>query len=419
MARVEPYLTMPARLETRDVQYDASWSAASLGGLSGSFAAENLSAVTGAVEIISNSIASLPATVMMQTADGLVEAPTAAAQRVIARPNPFQSWPSFMTTLVSSLLLQGNAVCVIGSDARGGLTSLTPVLWTWLSPAVVNGRLVFNVNASSPEAQLLNLPPRILAADAFHVKMRSEAGILGRSVLSRAPGVLEGAHGVQTFSTSVWKNGANPSMAVSVPAGMAADAKRRMVSTWESRVSGSSNAGRILWADADVQVKPFTMNSTDAEVLASRRLSVEEIARLFSIPIPILQQSTTAVASLTPYLSAFARLALAPIVATIEAEFLDLLPAGQTLRIDMSAFMRGDYSAIAAAQAVLVQSRIATPNDAREALGLAYHPDGDTLGTGSPPNYPADAAGMPALHPSPGPGGVLPNVGTNQNKGAG
>ena len=416
MARTEPRFTVPARVERRAVQFDASWQAASLGG-QGSFASENLSAVTGAVEIITNSISSLPACIMQDTPDGLVEAPNAAAQRVITRPTPFQSWPSFMTTCVSSLLLHGNFVALVGHDARGGLTSLTPVPWTWISPQVVNGRLVFDINASSPESRLLGLPPRILASDAFHVKMRSEAGIIGRSVLSRAPSVLEGAHGVQEFSTSVWKHGANPSMAVAVPAGLNVDERRRMVQVWESRVSGASNAGRILWGDADTKVTPLTMSSTDAEVLASRRLSVEEIARLFGIPLPMLQTGATAPATLTPYLSAFARLTLAPIVAMIEAEFLDLLPTGQSLRIDLGGLLRGDYSAIAASQAVLVQSRIATPNDAREALGLPFHPDGDALGSGSPPNYPADATGMPSLAPKPGPGGVVPNVGTHENEG--
>jgi HK97 family phage portal protein len=420
MARIEPRL-FPI-VERREVQYDASWQAASLGGSGSSILAENLSAVTGAVELITNSIASLPAYIMQTTPDGLVEAPSAAAMRVIARPNQYQSFPSFMTTMVSSLLLHGNFVAMIGYDARGALTSLTGIPWNWVSPQVVNGRLVFDVNASGPEAQLLGLPPRILAADAFHVKMRSEAGLIGRSVLSRSPSVLEAAHGVQEFSTAVWRNGANPSMVVAVPPGLDPQEKRRMVQMWESRTTGARNTGRILWADKDTTITPFTMNSTDAEVLASRRFSVEEIARLYSIPLPMLQTGPTAPATLTPYLSAFARMTLAPIVAVVEAEFLDLLPAGQSLRIDMASFLRGDYSAIAASQAVLVQSRIATSNEAREALGLPYHPSGDDLQAGSPPSFPADASGMPSLAPKPGPGagvpGVLPNVGTHQDAGS-
>jgi hypothetical protein len=164
------------------------------------------------------------------------------------------------------------------------------------------------------------------------------------------------------------------------------------------------------------------MNSTDAEVLASRRLSVEDISRLFMIPAPMLQTGATAPATLTPYLSAFARLAMAPLVTAIEAEWDDLLPAGQHLQIDLGGYMRGDYSAIAASQAVLVQSKIATPNDARRTLGMPAHPDGDELSSGSAPNYPADAAGVPSLAPKPGPGAgapdAIPNIGTNQNEGA-
>jgi HK97 family phage portal protein len=322
--------------------------------------------------------------------------------------------------------MQGNSLSMIAYDARGGVTGLIPVPWLWviLQVVVVGGesRLVFDIATRNAETVLLGIPTRIPASEALHIKARSDNGILGKSVLARAPAVLEAAHGVQEFSTSVWRHGANPSMAVSVPAGLDLEAKRRMIQTWEARVAGASNTGRILWADADTKVTSLTMNSTDAEVLASRRLSVEDISRLFMIPAPMLQTGATAPATLTPYLSAFARLAMAPLVTAIEAEWDDLLPAGQHLQIDLGGYMRGDYSAIAASQAVLVQSKIATPNDARRTLGMPAHPDGDELSSGSAPNYPADAAGVPSLAPKPGPGAgapdAIPNIGTNQNEGA-
>ncbi len=69
--------------------------------------------------------------------------------------------------------------------------------------------------------------------------------------------------------------------------------------------------------------------------------------------------------------------------------------------------------------ALLVQSGVARPNDARRILGLPAVPEDDALRVGAPPSYPADMKGGQHSGPSPGPGGVLPNIGTNQSEGSG
>jgi phage portal protein BeeE len=147
--------------------------------------------------------------------------------------------------------------------------------------------------------------------------------------------------------------------------------------------------------------------------------SVSEVCRLFCVPEPLLQIGQRLPSDMSTYVTTFAIQALAPLVNAIEAEFdHSVLPAGMHLALDMSGLLRGNYSAVVAALATATQSGITTPNDARRALGLPPLEGGDVLRLGSAPSWPADRPGMPALHPSPGPGGDLPNLGTNQNGGA-
>ena len=387
-------------------------------------AAQNLAAVLGAVELIAGSIASLPASIVVDTPDGRAPLPGAAASRLLARPNARQSWPGFVTTMVAGTLLQGNAVSRLELDGRGQVVSLTPVPWPWLLPQIVTtaagARLAFDLVHSTPEAALLGVPARLLADDCLHLKSRADAGIIGRSVLSRAPDVLGAAIGAQTFASSIWSNGASPSLAISVPRNIDAEGMKRMRAFFDERSAGAHNARKPLFLDAETVVTPIQVSPEDAEVLASRRFSVSDIARLFNVPEPLLQVGSTAPADTAPYLAAFAQLALAPIVAALEAEFDHaVLPAGQHLQLDMAGLSRGAWVAVATAQAVLVQSGIATPNDARRALGLPAHPDGESLRAGNAPDYPADAAGVPSLAPKPGPGATAPEtVGTHQNEGS-
>lgn len=186
------------------------------------------------------------------------------------------------------------------------------------------------------------------------------------------------------------------------------------------RFTGSQNAGRVPLMEGGWSYEQVALSSVDAEFLATRRLNVEEIARVFRCPVGLIQPG----AGVQPYeamVAAFGQLCLAPLVAVIEAEFsAAVLPAGQYLQLDLSGMLRGSYSGMMSANSVAVQAGILTPNDARRAAGLPALPDGDALRVGAAPSFPADASGVPSLAPKPGPtGNGLPNVGTNQNEGSG
>jgi HK97 family phage portal protein len=418
-AKIEPRL-IPVT-ERRSAGYDLSWEASTGAGWVRSpfqVQSESLSAVLACVELISGAISSLPVTILQ---DG-VPAPGAAAARILERPSARTSWPSYIQSVVASMLLFGNSVSTIQSDQRGALTGLVHVPFQWLNPMVASGpRLAFDMSTNTPETMLLGIPPRIYADDALLIRARSDNGILGRSVLSRAPAVMQLASDVSTFAGSIYSRGVNPSIVVGVPS-MEADSRRRMTASWEQRYSGAGKAGSILWADSGVTVDKLTISSVDAETLASRRMSREEVCSLFNVPVVLIQPQAAAVPDLTPYITAFAMLCLTPLVTAIEHEISACLPPGQTLSLDMGGLLRGSYTAVAASQSVLKQAGLISVNDGRAALGLAPRDDGDSLGTVKPPSFPADASGMPSMAPKPGPGagdpGALPNVGTNQDDGS-
>jgi HK97 family phage portal protein len=429
--RVEPRLDVPAETRSADTELRFGNLLDGVGALSmaqplAPHWAENLSAVLGAAELTSSAIASLPPLIQVDGPNGREPAPdSATAWRLLERPNPRQSWPSFMTQMVAELLLKGNAVAVLITDARGAIIGITCVPWHWLLPQIINGgggkRLAYEV-VNTFEGALLELPKRLLDSDVMHVLLAHDNGVVGRSVLSRAHGVVAEGREIQTLAQSNWSRGMRPSGALSIDGVLPADQRERMRALLD-KLAGAQNAGRYVLLEAGMKWQPFGMSSIDAEFLASRQFSVAEIARLFCIPEPMLQIGPRPPSDMPAIIAAFAMLALSPIVAAVEAEFDHaVLPPGYHLQLDMSGLLRGNYSAVMAANAVAVQSGIFSPNDARRAVGLPAHEDGDGLRGGSPPSWPADGKGMPALHPAPGrpsAGDVLPNVGTHQGEGAG
>lgn len=437
--RIEPVLVHERRASPG--WYADGWGAPGLnlgGGLAAhapvpAWLSESLSAVTACLEITASAIASLPVSITMETENGWQAAPsTLPAVKLIARPNAWQSWPAFCTQAVAELQMQGNFLSWVQRDGRGAPLNLVPVPWAWVSPQVVSAggeiRLVYDITTATPETRLLGLPPRLLDTEVLHVRARSDNGLVGRSVLSRASGVVRESLEMAKVADGNWKNGMRPSGIITsndwVPDEMVDRAKRIL-----DDYTGAVNTGRVPLLEGGWKFEQTSLNSVDAEFLSSRQFGVAEICRLFRVPEPLVQLGQRLPADMQPYMSIFAQLALAPIVSVLESEFDEsVLPSGFHLQIDMGGLLRGNYSAVAAANCAQVQSGIMTPNEARQAVGLPAHDNGDDLrsssatqpsGVGAAPNWPADAPGMPSLAPKPGhTGDGLPAPGTHQNKGA-
>ena len=382
------------RVEERAIYTPAAgWSVSPGGARINPIAAENLATVTACVSAISSAIASMPARVY-RSADGgqgRIEAPNHPVARLIRAPNAHQTWPDFAEWLMAQTLLHGNAVAAIAYDGAGRPTTLTPIPWGYVQPSVLSsGRLVFDVVKYSTPFGAVGMPRRLFADECLFLRDRSDDGWLGRSRISRGAAVLQAASGLQEYSTAIWQNAAMPSVAVEVPASISDEGFKRMDASFTEKYVGAPNAKRVMFLDAGVKVTPVSVSPEDAEVLASRRFSGEEIARLFGVPPPIVGDYTHGTFTNSAQAGLwFAQHTLTPWARKIEAEFARVLFTGSDahIEIDLSGLMRGDFAARWQANVAAVAAGILTPNEVREAEGFNPLPDGNRLSvsSGTPP----------------------------------
>ncbi len=370
------------------------------------FAAENLSTVLACVNAISGGLAALPVTVYRAVDDGRVEAPKHPVARLTRAPNPHQTWPDWMEWTVAQALLHGNAVSVVESDGAGRPTALIPVPWpSVLVSRLPSGRLAYDVTAFGQPWGSAGPVRRFLDDQVFHLRDRSDDGLVGRSRISRAPDVLGSAIGLQTFSSAIWANAATPSGAVEVGPSISPAGLRRMQQWFEDRYTGAANAKRVLFLDSGSKWTPISVSPEDAEVLASRHFSVVELCRLFNVPPPIIQsyENNTFTNASTASIW-FATNTLTPWARKIEAEFARSVFAdpsgGFHLEIDLSGLVRGDYATRWAANVAAVTARILTPDEIRAQEGYGPLPKDDP-----PPPTPAPA--VAPVPPAPADGGEL------------
>ena len=341
----------------------------------GGYFQENLASIVSAVTIIARTIASLPPRVYQSVDGGRVEVLDHPVVRLLHRPNSLQGWPDLCEQWIASALLAGNGLLHITDDGRGVPTELRCLPW-WLSnPQILrDGRVVFYPAATRlpgwPDAS----PPRVVSTDdCMWLRDRAD-NIFGRSALSRAPMVAQAAMDSATFASSMFANGAKLSGIISHPGQLSKEASDRVGQSWRDTHAGPFATGKVAILEEGAKFEAQSMTLEDAELLASRKFEIEEVARLYNIPLPILNVWDHSTFTNSDTASQwFGQLTLAPWARKIEAEASRVLfnDPSYHLEIDLSALMRGSFVARTQAEIALVRAGILSPDEIREQEGYS------------------------------------------------
>jgi HK97 family phage portal protein len=335
--------------------------------------AENLAAVSACIGAISSAMASLPAYVYRVGAVGRTEVPNHPVARLLRRPNGNQTWPDWMEWTMGQVLAHGNAISAVEYDGAGQPTALVPIHWGNVSVSVLpSGRLAYDVVQYVAPWGGTGKPRRLLDGEVFHLRDRSDDGLIGRSRISRAPDVIGNAMALQEYSGNAWRNGVTPSGALEMPGSLGNEQFNRLRQMFEERHAGTSNARQVLILDNGAAWKPMSVSPEDAEILSSRKYGAIELARLFQVPPPIIQAyENNAFTSAQQASLWFAQLTLAPWATKVQAEFSRSVfgEGDHSLEIDLSGLMRGDYEARWKANVAAVAGGILSADEVREMEG--------------------------------------------------
>lgn len=368
--------------ETRSTP--SSWDLMQGGGvdLSGAYpanprAAESLSTVGACVSAISSAMASLPVYVYrVETDSRRIDDLHPISRLIDAGPNQHQTWSDFVEWTMASVLLRGNALSEVVTDARGAPVSLKPIPWQNCAVQLLpNGRLVYDVSDVTYLGGGSGRTRRLLQSEIFHLRDRSDDGLVGVSRLRRAAAVVQAGLSIQDFANHLYSNGINPSGALEVDGKLTTEQTHRLRAGFEQGFSGTHNTARALILDQGLKWKQISIAPEDAEFLASRRFTVEELARIFGVPPPIIGDLTHGTFTNSETVGRwFATHTLSPWIRKIESEFTRSVFSESSrrthkLEIDMSGFLRGDPAQRWAAWKIAVEANILTPDEVRQEEG--------------------------------------------------
>jgi len=363
------------------------------------YLAENLSAVFACVQVIAESVASLPIHLYRRVSEGVKVDDTnhPVAQLLQRGPNKIQTTPEFIEMMLGHVLLRGNSFSEIKWDDSGAPYELIPYhpdqVTTWRIPKTRN--IVYDV------FDLDGRRRRLLPEEMLHLRDRSDNGIIGRSRLQRAREALGTAIAIEAHAASTFRNGVRLSGVLSHPGNLSKDGHQHLKDTFADSFAGTANSGGTPILEEGLKWQSISVAPEDAELLASRKFGVETIARIYRVPLPMLGDlSNGSYNNVVELNRMFATHCLVPWIVRLEKVLeRDLLSEDgkrtHCIEIDTDDLLRGDMLARWQAYRIMREIGGANANEIRawEKINRRTDPGGDEFF--APLNMTSEQTGKP------------------------
>jgi len=302
---------------------------------------------------------------------------TGALRDLLQRPAPATSQANLIASTVGALALRGNAYWGKFRDpSSGAIAQLAAIPPDRVSVALAGP-------GAEPQYTLLSDQgvSRHGPEDILHFHGVSFDGVYGVSPIQMAREALGLAAALTETSAALFGNQAIPRGVLTVPASNAEDdALEALRAGFRDRHGGSGNAGRVAVLTSDIQFTPVSLSPADAELLAARKLSSTEIARLFRVPPYLIAAESGSSMTYSNVESEglnFLRFSLAPWLVAIEQGVTgdpDLCLPGEFVEFLADAFLRADSAVRAQTYETLIRSGVMTVDEARQRENLPAMP---------------------------------------------
>ena len=335
--------------------------------------AMRLSAVFGAVRVISETIASLPWEVKQDAGDSTRSASAHPINKLIHHPNAMMTDFNFREVCQAHLCLHGNAFIAIRRNEAGQAVKLIPVHPDRVEVKVYKDEKFYNIDQGKETFD---------DTEMIHILGLSFDGIIGKSVIEAARESIGLGLAADQFGGSFFGNGANVSAVLTHPGRLSDEAYKRLMASWQRRYSGLDNAHKTAILEEGMNLQKVSISPQESQFLETRKFGVEDIARFFRIPLAYLGslENSSTRANIEEQGIQFQRNTILPWVKRWEAEFNRKLFPGQEdyfIRMNMDGLLRGDISSRYSSYATARQWGWLSVNDIRKHESLDPIDGGD------------------------------------------
>ena len=341
-------------------------------------------AVYACVRILAEAVASLPLHVYEYQDDGgkkLVH-DHPLYYLLHDEPNPEMTSFVFRETLMSHLLIWGNAYAQIIRDGTGRVLGLYPLLPDKMDVQRDDkGNIYYVYSRNSDENPMFkeygNI--KLKAEDVLHIPGLGFDGLIGYSPIAMAKNAVGMTLACEEYGASFFANGANPGGVLEHPGVLKDPSKVR--ESWNSVYRGVSNAHKIAVLEEGMKYQQIGIPPEEAQFLETRKFQINEIARLYRIPPHMVGDlDKSSFSNIEQQSLEFVKYTLDPWVIRWEQSLQrSLLLPGEKgkyfIKLNVDGLLRGDYQSRMNGYAVGRQNGWFSANDIREMENMNPIPD--------------------------------------------
>lgn len=329
--------------------------------------------VYACVRVLSEAVAQLPLHVYRYTDNGKERVPNHPLYFLLHdQPNPEMTSFVFRETLMSHLLIYGNAYAQIIRNGRGEVVGLYP-----LSPDKIRvdrddkNRLIYIYSRYDEANPNVKEQGEIIlkSENVLHIPGLGFDGLVGYSPIAMAKNALGISLACEEYGASFFANGASPSGILEHP-GVIKDPEK-IRNAWQYAY-GSGNSHKVAVLEEGMKYQPIAIPNNEAQFLETRKFQIEEIARLYRVPLHMIGDLEHATFSNVEHLSLdFVKYSLDPWLVRWEQNMQkDLLSDSEKgqyfIRFNVEGLLRGDYASRMQGYATARQNGWLSANDIRE-----------------------------------------------------
>lgn len=341
-------------------------------------------AVYACVRILAEAVASLPLHVYEYQDDGgkkLVH-DHPLYYLLHDEPNPEMTSFVFRETLMSHLLIWGNAYAQIIRDGAGRVLGLYPLLPDKMDVQRDDrGNIYYVYSRNSDENPMFKEygDIRLKAEDVLHIPGLGFDGLIGYSPIAMAKNAVGMTLACEKYGASFFANGANPGGVLEHPGVLKDPSKVR--ESWNSVYRGVNNAHKIAVLEEGMKYQQIGIPPEEAQFLETRKFQINEIARLYRIPPHMVGDlDKSSFSNIEQQSLEFVKYTLDPWVIRWEQSLQrSLLLPGEKgkyfIKLNVDGLLRGDYQSRMNGYAVGRQNGWFSANDIREMENMNPIPD--------------------------------------------
>ncbi|WP_368269604.1 phage portal protein [Enterocloster clostridioformis] len=340
--------------------------------------AMQMTAVYACVRILSEAVAGLPLNLYRRTGDGGKEKAIDHPLYLLLHdePNPEMSSFVFRETLMTHLLLWGNAYAQIIRNGKGEIVALYPLMPNKMQVNRDDSEQLYYLYQKSTDEvpKSKDFYVRLEPSDVLHIPGLGFDGLVGYSPIAMAKNAIGLAIATEEYGSKFFANGAAPSGVLEHPGTLKDPAKIR--ESWMSQFGGSGNSGKIAVLEEGLKYTPISISPEQAQFLETRKFQINEIARIFRVPPHMVGDlDKSSFSNIEQQSLEFVKYTLDPWVVRWEQSIQRTLlsPSEKKsyfVKFNVEGLLRGDYQSRMNGYAIARQNGWMSANDIRELENL-------------------------------------------------